>query len=74
MFLKGMLGIEPMEEYSCGGDGYTGETEAALSTGFFDETAGSSAGLTFCLRCHWIGLVQDGGEVIFIEAGGGDGD
>lgn len=68
MFLKGVLGIEPMEEYSGGGDGYAGEAEAALSAGLFDEAAGPSAGLAFCLGRHWIGLVEDGGEVVFVEA------
>jgi len=73
MFLKGMLGIEPMEEYCGGGHGYAGEAEGALS-GLFYEAACSSAGLTFGFGCHWIGLMEDRGEVIFVEAGRGDGD
>lgn len=74
MFLKGVFGVESMEEYSGGGDGYAGEAEAALSAGLFDEAAGSSASLAFCFGCHWIGLVEDRGEVIFVKAGCGDGD
>lgn len=58
MFLKGVFGIEPMEEYCGGGDGYAGEAEGALS-GLFDEAACSSAGLTFRFGCHWVRLVKD---------------
>jgi len=74
VLLKGLFGIEPMEEYSGGGDGYAGEAEAALSAGLFDEATGAAAGLPFCFGCHWVGLVEDGGEVIFVEAGCGDWD
>lgn len=56
MFLKGVFGVEAMEEDGGGGDRYAGETEGALA-GLFDESDGAAAGLAFCFGGHGVGLV-----------------
>jgi hypothetical protein len=72
MVLKGMLGVKSMEEDGGSGDGHAREAEGALA-GLFDEADSASAGRAFLVRCHGVG-VEDGGEVVFVEGGGEDGD
>ena len=62
-----------MEEDGGGGDGHAGEAEGALA-GLFDEADGASSGASFGGGGHGVGLVEDGGEVVFVEGRGEYGD
>ena len=73
MLLKRVFGVKSVKKDGGCGNGYAGEAEGALS-GLFYEANGASAGGAFLVGRHGVGVVEDGGEVVFVECGGEDGD
>ena len=72
MLLEGVLGVEAVEEDRGRRHGHAWEAEGSLP-GLLDEPARSSAGLFLCLGRHWVGTVEDRGEVVLVEVRRWDG-
>lgn len=74
MLLKRMLGVKPMKKDGGGRTSYAREAEGGALSRFFDEAACAAAGLAFEGGRHGVGGVEAGGEVVFVEGGGREGD